>query len=193
MTLSEYKPVQLTLALEGEDPELDRALGRHLDRWHQAFVTAKATGLDNQAAVHAADAAIGRPKRTDSAAKRKGSDLMNDKNPMSADVKAAIPLRAKKAAIEAELTEAEFYAGTRLLMRISLGQEKIRKTFMSRDEDGEMLPEDIEIYDPNLSSAGKALELIGKARGMFTDNLHVRGAMTHEQALDELDDDNGPE
>lgn len=40
-----------------------------------------------------------------------------------------------------------------------------------------------------LNSKTEALTLAGRYFKMFTDNMHISGTLTHEQALDQLDDD----
>ncbi len=151
--------------------------------WFEQFVLAyiRLDGNGTQA-VHAADEAVGRKRRSDTAAGKCATKYV--KQP---EIKQAIQVKREKAARAAGIELREFHAGVRLLHRQASGLIPVRKTLVAAYK-GDIETEDADVYDTNLAAAGKALEMMGKSLGVFTDNLHVSGGLSHEEALDELDE-----
>jgi hypothetical protein len=155
-------------------------------QWNLAFVTALIeTDGNGLQAVHKANEVMGAPRTTDGAAKQRAHKILH-KQKNSQSVRRYVAMCREKAAAEAGVTQKEFYAGTRALMKQGLGEAKVRKSVVTRDDNGAVAIDEIEVYDPNPAAAGKALEMMGKALKIFGENLNVT-AMTHEDALNELE------
>lgn len=187
MRMKEARAWQLALHIQGEDEELDNALGYNLDVWHQHFVSAYVRGLSGPAAVREADALCGAPMRSGKGAQNRASRLLGGKATHSNAVLLAVENRRMRAAKIAAFTEAEFFSGVRLLKEIGMGTAKVRRTLVRANEDGSTRLEDVEVYEPSTQAIAKALDMIGRNLGMLEDRLRVSGALSHEDALDRLE------
>ena len=181
---SSPQAVQYLLAFE-EWEETEELLSENKNSrqgglWFESFLTAYITQDGNGAgAVHAADAEMGKARRSETAARKCASKFM--KRPA---VKFALAARRKQAALEAALTAGEYLRSVRMLQRMAAGVVPMRKSIVSQGEKGVETME-VEVYNPSLSALGKATEIMGKTLGVFKENLTIEDdsilQMTPEQ------------
>ena len=88
------------------------------------------------------------------------------------EVARAIELRRRHSALGAAASEAEFYRGVRTVLRVALGLESVKKTLVATSKEG-IETRDAEVYDPNMASATKSLELLARAQGLLSDKVAV--------------------
>ncbi len=166
----DIRPSQLVLPIE----EIERTFD--LDEYRQAFVREYVTnGNDGAAAVRAAREAAGKPRMKSAGAEAVAAHRLLRQE----EVARAIAVRRKAAALKAQLSEEEFFIGLRSLLHQSLGEARVRKTALvttvekapgdGEEELREKVAMDLEVYDPNPAAAGKALEMMGRALGVFKD------------------------
>lgn len=104
-------------------------------------------------------------------------------------VQLAVAEFRREAAKGAQIEHAEVYRGLRLLLDQALGSARVRKTLtgLRRVGDGDEVVADavdVEVFDPNPTAARGALELMGKALGLWTDKLEHGGEVVVRRWFD---------
>ncbi len=137
--------------------------------WYQAFITAMVDpeNRGNQTrAVHLANDAVGLKPTTDNYAKKRGSELMAEGH----TIRRLVDERRAKAAQAAEFTEEELYRSIRLMPDQGHGIAPVRKV-LSASFQGDITCQEVEVRETNLAAVGKANEMIGKALGVFKEQV----------------------
>lgn len=98
------------------------------------------------------------------------------------EIKKAIDEAQNKRSERTQLTQDEVIADLRELRDICMGRKPVRVTeVVKNNQKGTALPVQVEIFALEPTGAGKALDLLGKHLGMFSQKVEVSGDLHIEQ------------
>lgn len=115
-----------------------------------------------------------RPHLTPRSAKSGASRKLAEANDPKSELHRYLLWKQAKLVMESNLTAGELIGKTRRVYLHAVGDLPLRKSLVTRDEEGGVSIADIEIREPSLSAANTAIETLRKIGGFGVERSEVR-------------------